>query len=100
MFSALAAGAYLFISGVIGWNLGTMRGSLQGSRWADGPIWSQIALGVALLLLGTYWSRRLDGPGWTFTRAPRNRIVKNVGSGRTRGADQSQQRRSLTGGGR
>lgn len=100
MFSAFAAGAFLFISGSIGWNVGHMHGSFQGSRWADGPIWSQIALGVGFLLLGIYWSRRLGGTGWTSTRAPRNRIIKNVGSGKTRAADQIQQRRSVTGGGR
>jgi hypothetical protein len=95
MFSALAAGAFLLVTGSIGWNVSHMRGFFEGGRWVDGPIWSQIALGAGLLLLGAYWSRRLGGPGWTLTRTPRDRIIKNVGRGKTSGAGQKQERRRL-----
>jgi hypothetical protein len=62
MFSALAFGALLFVTGAIGFDVSDMHGFLEGGRWVDGPIWGQVAVGAGLLLLGAYWSRRLDEP--------------------------------------
>jgi hypothetical protein len=63
MFSAFAAGAFLFVTGSIGFDVRYMHGFFEGGRWVGGPVWGQIALGAGLLLLGAYWSRRLgDSP--------------------------------------
>jgi hypothetical protein len=96
MFSAFAAGGFLVVTGSIGFDVSYMHGFFEGGRWVEGPIWGQTALGVGFVLLGAYWSRRLGEPVGTSTRTPRARIVKNVGRGRTSGADQSQERRSLS----
>jgi len=96
MFSALAAGAFLLVTGVIGWNVRYLRGFFEGGRWSDGPVWWQIGLGAGLLLLGAYWLRRLVDPRWTFTGVARSRQVKIVGRGRSSGVDRQQERRSLT----
>src|SRR4051794_28467906 len=82
MFSAFAAGTYLVVTGAIGYDINRMHGNFEGGRWVDGPVWWQVALGTAFLLLGIYWSRRLES-GWTFVQMPRRRVIKNVGSGRT-----------------
>ena len=63
MFSALAAGAFLFVTGSIGFDVRYMHGFFEGGRWVGGPVWGQIGIGAGLLLLGAYWSRRLgDSP--------------------------------------
>ena len=97
MFSAFAAGAFFVVTGSIGIDVRHTH-ALQGSRWADAPIWSQVVLGVALLLLGTFWSRRLGEPQWTETRAARGRMLKNAGQGQSSGARQELRRRNLTDG--
>ena len=94
MFAAFAAGAYLFITGVIGLDISYQRGMFQGTRWVDGPIWWQIALGSALLLLGVVFSRRLPAR-WTPAPAPQARIVKDVGAGKSAGAARGGERRGL-----
>jgi hypothetical protein len=91
MFSALAAGAALVVTGSIGFDVSYMHGFFEGGRWGSGPVWGQIALGIGFLLLGAYWSRRLGEPGWTSGRTSRERIVKNLGHGKTSGADRSQE---------
>jgi hypothetical protein len=97
MFSAFAAGAFLLVTGLIGWNVRNMRGLFQGGRWEDGPIGWQIALGVVLLLLGRYWARRLGAAGWTFTQAPRDRTIKYVGRGKASDtAEKTERRRPLS----
>jgi hypothetical protein len=92
MFSAFAAGTFLLITGLIGWNVRNMRGLFEGGQWADGPIVWQIVLGVGFLLLGGYWSRHLGEPEWNPPSTPREQIIKHVGRGRTSDADK---RRSL-----
>jgi hypothetical protein len=94
MFSALAGGAFLVVTGSIGWSVSHMHGFFEGGRWAGGPIWSQIALGVGFLWLGVYWARHLGGPGSTSTRTRLPRIIKSVGSGKTLRATQQQERSS------
>ena len=77
MFSAFAAGVFMVVTGVIGMNVGR-----SGARWVDGPIWWQVALGIAFLLLGAYWSRRLDDPRWLLIYGPRRYQIKYVGRGK------------------
>jgi|RhiMetdeSRZDD1v2_1073273.scaffolds.fasta_scaffold05650_10 hypothetical protein len=92
MFSALAGGAFLVVTGSIGWSVSRMHGFFEGGRWAGGPIWTQIVLGLGFLLLGVYWSRHLAEPDSPSARTPPARIVKNVGSGKTLRAAQQQER--------
>ena len=75
MFTALAAGASLLVTGLLGLEVGHLRGFFQGARWVDPPIWWQIALGAGLLALGRHWSRRLGPLGWTVVRSPRQRAI-------------------------
>jgi hypothetical protein len=60
--STAAAGLLFFVSGTIGWDLSNSRGFFKGTRWVDGPIWWQMGLGAALLLLATVWARRITPP--------------------------------------
>jgi hypothetical protein len=62
VFSAGFAGLLFFVSGIIGWDLSHSHGWFRGTRWADGPIWWQIALGAILLLLAVFWARRVPPP--------------------------------------
>ncbi len=52
-------GLLFFIAGLIGLDLKYSHGLFQGTKWVDAPIWWQVALGGALLLLVTYWARRV-----------------------------------------
>ncbi len=94
MFSALAAGAYLVVTGVIGLDISYQRGTFQGTKWVDGPVWWQIALGAGLLLLALFLSRRLPSR-WMPVPVPRARVIKDVGAGRSSGAASGDERRSL-----
>jgi hypothetical protein len=62
VFSVGFAGLLLLIAGVIGWDLQHSRGVFQGSAWVEEPIWWQIRLGIALLLLAIFWARRVPYP--------------------------------------
>jgi hypothetical protein len=62
VFSVGFGGLLLLIAGLIGWDLKHVRGFFQGTRWVDGPIWWQVSLGSALLLLAVYWARRVPYP--------------------------------------
>ncbi len=59
VFSSGAAGLLFFVAGVIGWDLKYSRGWFQGTRWVDRPIWWEIALGAALLLVAFALARRV-----------------------------------------
>jgi hypothetical protein len=96
MFSAFAAGAFLEVTGFIGWDVRSLHGFFQGGRWRDGPIFWQIALGAGLLWLGVHWFRQLGGSRRTFAPPNAGRQIKNVGHGKTAGADERQARRTLT----
>ena len=96
MFSAFAVGAFLAVTGFIGWDVRYLHGFFQGGRWRDGPIFWQIALGAGLLWLGVRWSRQLGGSAHTFDSPTAGYPIKNVGHGKTAGADESQERRTLT----
>ena len=78
VFSALAAGIFLLVTGVIGWNVSYLHGMFEGGRWHEGPVWWQIALGTALLLLGIHWVRRITDPR---TAVPKRAQPKWVGRG-------------------
>jgi len=60
VFTSVAAGLFLVVTGVIGWNVSRLHGMFEGGRWQDGPVGWQIGLGIALLLLGAFWSRRVE----------------------------------------
>jgi len=59
VFSVGFGGLLFLIAGLIGWDLTYSHGWFQGTRWVDGPVWWQIALGTGLLLLAGYWARRV-----------------------------------------
>ena len=59
VFSSGAAGLLFFVAGLIGWDLKYSRGWFEGTRWVDAPIWWEIALGTALLLLAGFLARRV-----------------------------------------
>ena len=85
MFSALFFGMLFVISGLAGFRLDKKVPLTSETRWADGPILSQTAMGLGMLALGVYWSRRLDDPRLNIaSRAPR--IIRNAGAGRSSGA--------------
>ena len=52
-------GLWLTVAGVIGWDLSHAHGLFQGTTWGDGPIWWQIGLGGALLVLAAFLARRV-----------------------------------------
>jgi hypothetical protein len=62
VFSVGFAGLLFFIAGLIGWDLKYSHGWFQGTKWVDGPVWWQIGLGAALLLLAILWARRVPPP--------------------------------------
>ena len=59
VFSATAAGLLFLVAGLIGWDLKYSHGWFEGTKWVGHPIWWQVGLGTALLLLATFWARRL-----------------------------------------
>jgi hypothetical protein len=59
VFNAAAAGLLLTIAGAIGWELKHSHGFFQGTKWVGGPIWWQLGVGIALLLLAVFWARRV-----------------------------------------
>jgi hypothetical protein len=92
VFTALAAGVYLLVTGIIGYDVRNLHGSFDGGKWVAAPVWWQLSLGFALLLLAGFWIRRLPAYRWMTGEVPR-RIMKNAGSGKSRGAQE--RRRSL-----
>jgi hypothetical protein len=59
VFSTGFAGLLFFVAGLIGWDLQYSHGWFQGTKWVDGPIWWQVGIGFALLMLAGYWARRV-----------------------------------------
>lgn len=62
VFSVGIPGLVLIVAGLIGWDLQYVRGWFQGTTWANEPIWWQVRLGAALLLLAIFWARRVPYP--------------------------------------
>ena len=59
VFSLGAFGLWLTVAGAIGWDVRHVRGFFQGTKWVDPPIWWQLALGVALLVVAAWLARRV-----------------------------------------
>jgi len=59
VFSFGFGGLLFFVAGLIGWDLNYSRGWFEATTWTDAPIWWQVALGTALLLLAGFWARRV-----------------------------------------
>ena len=57
--SCAAFGLLFAVSGIVGWDLSHSSGWFRGATWVDGPIWWQIGLGSALLLLAGILARRV-----------------------------------------
>ena len=62
VFSTAAAGLFLFIAGLMGWDLSHSHGVFEGTRWVEGAVWWQVILGLGLLLLAGFWVRRMPPP--------------------------------------
>jgi len=62
VFSVGFGGLLFLVSGLIGWDLQYSHGWFQGTKWVDAPIWWEIGVGTALLLLAVFWARRVPYP--------------------------------------
>ena len=56
------AGLLFVVAGLIGWDLSYSHGWFQGTKWVDGPVWWQVALGSSLLVLAVFFARRVPLP--------------------------------------
>ena len=81
VFTALFAGGFLLVTGIIGYDVGSLRGLFRGGRWVESPVWWQIALGTGLIVLAGFLIRRLPHR-WMAVMTSRRRLV-NVGSGKS-----------------
>lgn len=52
-------GMLFLVTGLIGWSVSRHDAFVTGTHWHDGPIWWQVYVGAALLLLAGYWARRV-----------------------------------------
>jgi hypothetical protein len=57
--SFVFGGVILLIPGLIGLDMRGSHGWFQGARWVDAPVWWQVVVGTVMLLLATYWARRV-----------------------------------------
>jgi hypothetical protein len=64
--SFVFGGMFFLIPGLIGLDVRHSHGWFQGVQWVDAPVWPQVALGGALLLVAGYWARQV--PPRTTTR--------------------------------
>ena len=90
MFSSLFLGAFFLITGLIGYD--TQRRALLFDSW----LW-QIAVGAGLILLGLYLVRRLGVFRWEVVVGNPSPRIKNVGSGKSAGAQHPQEHAPLPG---
>ena len=86
MFSSLFFGGFLLIAGLVGYDTQQRALLLDSSRWTGRPILWQVGLGAALVLLGLYLVRRLGVFRWEVVVGNASPRIKNVGSGRSAGA--------------
>ena len=70
VFSVGFLGLLFFVSGIVGWDLSHSHGWFRGTKWVDGPVWWQIALGAGLLVLAMFWARRVPMPSTSARRSP------------------------------
>jgi hypothetical protein len=93
MFSAFAFGLLFVITGLLGYDLRTdRRAARSGLERTNAPILGQVAIGVGLLFLGVFWSKRLADPRLGIT-PPAARLMKNAGAGRSPGASMTKRQR-------
>jgi hypothetical protein len=59
VFSVGFGGLLFLLAGLFGWDLRYSHGWFQDTRWVEGPVWWQVALGTGLLLLAGHWARRV-----------------------------------------
>ena len=52
-------GLLLLVAGLIGWDLRRSGGWFDGAKWVDGPVWSQAAIGAAMVALAGFWALRV-----------------------------------------
>jgi hypothetical protein len=86
MFSSLFFGAFLLVTGLIGYDTQQRAKLFADSRWMGRPILWQIAAGTGLVLVGLYLARRLGVFRWEVVDGPASPRIKSVGSGRSTGA--------------
>lgn len=46
LFTLTLAGLYFFVTGVIGWQVSGQNTIFIGGQWIDGPVWTQIGVGL------------------------------------------------------
>ena len=88
MFTMLFFGLVFLATGIVGLDL---RRNAE-PRWAGRPLLWQAGSGAAMIVLGIYWSRRLDDPR-LHRRAVNRRPLKQAGSGRSPGAETANRER-------
>jgi hypothetical protein len=62
LYTALVGGAFLFATGIIGYDTGRRWSTAEvpeKTRWIGEPIWIQMAIGMAMLVYGVYAYRKL-----------------------------------------
>jgi hypothetical protein len=89
MFTSLFMGAFFLLAGVTGYNTQHRGVLLADARWTGRPILWEIAVGVALLLVGLYLCRRLGVFRWEVVAGGAPRRMKNVGKGQSSGAKEA-----------
>ena len=57
-FTATAAAAFFVLAGTTGYTLGRYERIDNGTAWADGVIWWQVGVGLALLPFAVYFWRK------------------------------------------
>jgi hypothetical protein len=59
VFSVGSVGLLLTGLGLAGGDMRGSRGWFRGIEWADGPVWWQVGIGLAMLALAVVWARRI-----------------------------------------
>ena len=57
VFTFALAGIFLFVTGAIGWRAHRFSGLNFRGTWTDGPVWSQVGMGIAFLALAAIFHR-------------------------------------------
>jgi hypothetical protein len=50
-FTFTLAGLFFFVTGVIGWKTGNHNPIFVGGQWVEGPVWSQVGIGLGCLAI-------------------------------------------------
>jgi hypothetical protein len=63
LFTFVLAGLYFFVTGAIGWQVSGHNPIFIGGRWIDGPVWSQLGIGLACFGVAAFaYSRAVRDP--------------------------------------